>query len=539
MSIGRGLALLCAALLYAALLGACGGSDEPPASNPLGGAPPPSGGMPLGGMTATGGVGGSAGGGAGGATGGAGETGGAPAMRPDASIDASVDASATTDGGTDAGEITPPQDLPDALRDLGVLALYPPPGSIDRCADPVLRVRLEAPPALGGSGRVRLFDAASPTNPVAQLDMTVSSHTVTRGGATFTAKRAAYVENNEAAFYLDPELLERGRTYFVRIESGALRNAAGAAVAIEDELTWTFSTAAVAPAGAPTLTVRSDGSGDFCTPQAAIDAAGSGDRTIDIGPGAYHGIVYFRDKTKLTIRGAGRDATLLAGTNNESQNGGTAKRALIGVDDSTEITFERLTIHNRTPQGGSQAEALRMQRCDRCIVREASVLSLQDTLLWSGRVYARDCFIAGNVDFIWGTGTAFFEGCEIKTVGRKGYTVQARNGAGGYGYVFVDSRMTSDPGITGHWLGRVDASVYPASQVAYIDCELGSHIDPAGWQVTGVGGGSLRFWEYGSTSPTGAPVDISQRHARSRQLSASEAAEMRDPATVLGGWIPK
>ena len=78
-----------------------------------------------------------------------------------------------------------------------------------------------------------------------------------------------------------------------------------------------------------------------------------------------------------------------------------------------------------------------------------------------------------------------FERCEIKTVGRKGYVVQSRNGAGAYGYVFVDSKITGDPGITGIVLARIDVGVYPGSQVAYVDCEMGSHIAPEGWTITG------------------------------------------------------
>jgi pectinesterase len=58
-------------------------------------------------------------------------------------------------------------------------------------------------------------------------------------------------------------------------------------------------------------------------------------------------------------------------------------------------------------------------------------------------IYAEDCTIAGNVDFVWGTGTAYFARCEIATKGRRGYVVQARNPADAYGYVFVDSRFTS------------------------------------------------------------------------------------------------
>jgi len=128
-----------------------------------------------------------------------------------------------------------------------------------------------------------------------------------------------------------------------------------------------------------------------------------------------------------------------------------------------------------------QAEALRMQSCDKCVVRNADVISLQDTLLWSGRIYAENCTIAGNVDFIWGTGAAYFKSCEIKTLGRAGWNVQARNGASTYGYVFVDSNLTADPGVTGvtgQGLARIDDGVYPASHVAYIHCTMGKHIAP-------------------------------------------------------------
>ena len=153
--------------------------------------------------------------------------------------------------------------------------------------------------------------------------------------------------------------------------------------------------------------------------------------------------------------------------------------------------FENLTIHNLTPQGGSQAEALRLQGCDQCVVRHADIISLQDTLLWSGRIYANDCYIEGNVDYVWGTGAAFFDHCEIKTAGRAGYLVQARNPASTSGYVFVDSKLTADASVTGDMLGRIDVSVYPASQVAYINCQMGKHISPVGWTVTGgVAGGS-------------------------------------------------
>ena len=460
----------------------------------------------------------------------------------DARSTGSTNPDAGAAGETDAGNgesETSAQALPPALRSAGVVALFPAPAGTDLCADPPLRITFSAPPTLGSAGKLQVFDAAEPRTAVATVDLASKTVSDQRGGVSFVMERPAYVEGNAAVFYLPSRALHAERRYFVHLDKGALRGPAGGEPAISDDQTWVFSTGKGSTSGAPTRKVALDGTGEFCSLQGAVDAVGAGSSTIELGRGTYHGIVYFKSKRDLTIRGVDRKATILAGVNNENMNGGTAKRALIGVDASSNITFVNLTIHNRTPQGGSQAEALRMQSCDRCSVRDADILSLQDTLLWSGRVYAKNCYIAGNVDFIWGTGAAFFDQCEIKTLGRKGYNVQARNAAGGYGYVFVDSKLTHDPGITGNWLGRVDASVYPASHVAYIDCELGSHIDPVGWQVTGAGGGSLRFWEYRSKSPSGAAVDTSRRLAASKQLTEAEAAMMRDPSVVLGGWSPE
>jgi pectin methylesterase-like acyl-CoA thioesterase len=430
------------------------------------------------------------------------------------------------------------QDLPAALRGAGVLGLFPAPNADHTCADPPLRIAFSAPPALGAAGKVQVFDAAQPGAPVATLDMAQALTTDTIDGTTLNVQRQAYVDGNDAVLYLPSRALAYGHEYVVHVDSGAIVGPGAAQLSISDDATWRFTTAAAAPRDVSMLSVALDGSGDFCSLQGAIDAT-PGNSQISIAAGTYHEIIHFRSKNGLRFHGADRKATIIAGTNNDNLNGGTAKRALVGVDSSSDVVFENLTIHNLTPQDGSQAEALRMQNCDKCRVLDADIVSLQDTLLWSGRIYARNCYIAGNVDFIWGTGAAYFDHCEIKTLGRKGFDVQARNGADGYGYVFVDSKLTSDPGITGNFLGRIDASTYPASHVAYIDCELGSHIDPVGWQVTGFATSALRFWEYGSKDPSGAPIDVSRRLSGSTQLSDPQAAMMRDPSVVLGGWTPQ
>jgi len=359
---------------------------------------------------------------------------------------------------------------------------------------------------------------------------------------TFNTARPVSVDGNAVVVTLPSRPLRYGQTYYVTVESGAIRSPTGASFTVTDSATWRFSTAAAAPNDRANLAVALDGSAPFCSVQGALDAVpanNSSPVTVTIGAGRYHDIVYFRSKNNVTLAGQDRNGTVIEGTNNDNLNPGTKARALVGVDASSGLVVRNLTIHNLTPQGGSQAEALRLEDCDKCIVQDATIRSLQDTLLWSGRVYATNCLVEGNVDFVWGTGAVYFTNCEIRTVGRSGPIVQARNPASTYGYVFVGCKLTSDPGLSGGVLARIDVSVYPASHVAYIDCEMTGEITAAGWQLTaGSNTSMLRFWEHGSVDSAGRAIDVSHRLAGSKQLSDAEAATMRDATVVLGGWRP-
>jgi pectin methylesterase-like acyl-CoA thioesterase len=449
------------------------------------------------------------------------------------SVDFSDVTSASTAETSSESPVTPPPDLPS-----GVTNMFPLPDARDLCPDPSLHLHFDAPPRLGSSGRVSVYDAANPGSPVAVVDMSRATVSDTVGGSMFTLNRGAYVDGNEVIFTLPARGLGYGKTFYVHIDQGVVTDGSGKPFTINNNNTWRFTTRAAAPSDVSLLRVSLDGEGEFCTVQGAIDAARD-KTTISIGAGNYYGIVYFKNKNGLTLRGDDRAKTAIKGINNNDLNPSTRGRALFGTENVSELTLRNLTVHNLTPQGGSQAEALALLSCDKCVVRDANILSLQDTLLWSGRIYADNCYIAGNVDYIWGTGTVYFNECEIRTVGRKGYNVQARNGANTRGYVFVDSKLTSEPGITGDVLARIDVSAYPHSEVAYIDCEMGDHISPAGWQITGGNAPqTLKFVEYGSRSPNGTPIDTRQRLAGSRQLNSNDAAKYRDPAQVLGGWLP-
>jgi hypothetical protein len=479
--------------------------------------------------------------GGGGASGSAGAGGNPP--RPDSGVEAGAraDAGAPRDASvaSDASTIVvPPQDAGPVPA--GVSALFPPNGGRAICPDPALHITFAAPPTLGTAGRIQVFNAQT-SAAVATVDMAAATTTNTIGGMALNILRPAYVDGNDAVITLPSRALTYNQTYYVTVDSGAIRGPGNAALAITGTTAWRFTTAAAAPTNLTAITVATDGAGAFCSVQGALDAvpaANANRATITVNTGIYHEIVYFTGKNNITLHGQDRAGTIIQNTNNDLQNPGTRPRTLFGVDNSTGLIIENLTIHNLTPQGGSQAEGLRVQNCDQCVIRNANLLSLQDTLLAAGRVYVDNSLIAGNVDFVWGTGTVYFNNCEIRTVVRSGAVVMSRNTTN-YGYVFVDSRITSDPGITGSVLARIDAGVYPQSHVAYINCEIGSHITAAGWQLTaGTATPALRFWEFQSHDAAGNPINTSQRLAGLTPITAAQAAMMRDPTVVLNGWQP-
>ena len=421
----------------------------------------------------------------------------------------------------------------------GVTAFFPAPQAGGVCPDPPLRISFPGAPTLGTAGKIQVFSQSGSV--VASVDMAVGTITDMIGGTSFTLPRTAFVDGNDAVIYLKHKALGYGQRYYVTVDSGAIHAPGGAEFAIGDKTTWRFSTMQAAPGDLSMLSVALDGSGNFCSVQGALDALpanGTAPARITINAGRYHEVIHMRGKNNVILHGQDRKQTVILGTNNNNLNPSTSTRALVGFDDTTGLVVENLTIHNLTPQGGSQAEALRMQGCDKCVVRNTDIMSLQDTLLWSGRVYADHCYIEGNVDYIWGTGVAFFNQCEIRTVGRSGVLVQARNAAAAYGYVFVDSKLTADGAATSNMLARIDVSAYPGSHVAYINCQM-TNIAAAGWTITGgSASSSLRFWEYQSMDASGKPLNVSGRVSGLSQISSSQVATMRDPSMVLGGWQP-
>lgn len=430
---------------------------------------------------------------------------------------------------------------------MSTTALWPANGATGINTDTPLKITFDRAPVVGNFGKVQIVRASDNTV-VDTLDLGTTPYTRTIG--TQSVPYIFYpiiVTGNTAAIYPHAGVLQYGQSYYVTIDPGVLLDSTGATfTGISIAGVWQFTTKAGGPAAnATAVTVAADGSGDFTTVQGAVDfapASGTQRFVITVKKGTYTEMVYV-GKPMITVQGEDRNATVIQYADNNNFNTLTGNnRAMFSVD-APDFVLQTITLHNLTPKGGSQAEAFRANAL-RVTVNRVNLMSFQDTFLVNGNncsAFVTDSYIEGDVDFMWGSGAVYFQRCELKAL-NPGYYAQVRNGQNGFGHVYVDCTLDSAPGVTGMYLARIDPTPgnFPYSQVIYLNCAMGSHIDPTGWLLNNANSSAtVQFWEYKSTDLNGATLDVSKRISSSRQLSDAEAALWRNPAYVLGGWVPQ
>ena len=318
--------------------------------------------------------------------------------------------------------------------------------------------------------------------------------------------------------------------------------------------------AAIIPPEDETLYVAADGTGDFYSIQRALDAAPTTGGLVLVAPGTYREVLTI-DKPNIRLRSANIDASKTVVVNDRSAgaNGGTLHSATVNVRADNffaeNITFEN--DFNRThPQlpAGSQALAL-LVTGDRAVFHDVRLLGNQDTV-YSGsrncapdgnpcnpaRQYFSDCYIAGNVDFIFGDGKAVFDHCEIHSTAHSGGFITAQGKhypEEDSGFVFDRCTLTAGPEVTGSvYLGR---PWRPYASVVFLNTQMGEHIDPAGWREWHPGEThSIETAFYAEFNSTGPGARLDQRDTHSHLLTAEQAAQFA-PSVFLRGsdhWDP-
>jgi hypothetical protein len=281
----------------------------------------------------------------------------------------------------------------------------PEAGATSTCLDPTLVIESLFDVQLGSVGAIQVFSENDSVNPVHSVDLGQSAFSKVIAGREYQVTHPVIVDGATVRVEMGGGALRPHTTYFVAIDPGAFLDSKGNALPAVTSDDWSFSTGP-APAG-DHLRVRADGTGDTCTVQGAIDAAATDvPVVIDVAAGNYHEILLVSGLAALTLRGQERDTTVVSYANNDAfqRGAGTVSRGLLTVENTPRFTIESLTLHNTTPEGGSQAEALVVQAGVRTVVRNARLVSTQDTVMMNGRAYLKESTLVGNVDYVWGTG---------------------------------------------------------------------------------------------------------------------------------------
>lgn len=118
-------------------------------------------------------------------------------------------------------------------------------------------------------------------------------------------------------------------------------------------------------------------------------------------------------------------------------------------------------------------------------------------------VHFRNCKIEGGVDFIFGGATAYFDSCEFVSV-EEGYVFAPSTPSDvEVGFVAKDCRFTAAEGVekSSCFIARPWRNY---AHVSLVNCYLGEHINPAGFDDWGKAEAhaTVRFYEKGSYGPS-------------------------------------
>ncbi len=290
------------------------------------------------------------------------------------------------------------------------------------------------------------------------------------------------------------------------------------------------------------ITVAQDGSGDFTSIQAAINATKAfpdSDITVFIKNGIYQEKVeVFSWNTHVKMIGESRDETIIRNSDffdsialgrNSTFHTYTLKVA------GNDFSAANLTIENTAGPVG-QAVALHVE-ADRAAFYNVTINGFQDSLYLAGegrRSYFKDCHIEGSVDFIFGAGTAWFESCDIVSLRSDSYVTAASTPQNQtYGFVFNQCKFVAEPGIKNVYLGRPWRSY---ARTVVLNSELLGHIHEAGWQDWEERGAQGTVF-YAEANNSGVGASVIARVAWSQQLNSQQLLLFK-LENVLKGWQP-
>lgn len=313
----------------------------------------------------------------------------------------------------------------------------------------------------------------------------------------------------------------------------------------------------------PVVTVSQSGDADFTSVQQAINSLPQDGRrrVIYVREGVY--------KEKITLS-PGHNNVVLMGENAEStiltyddNAGKVVDGAELGTQNSASfavrshdfmavnITFQNSYV-NYSGQSGTQAVALRVD-ADRAAFYNCRIVGYQDTFYIknAARTYCKDCYIEGNVDFIFGDGVAYFDNCTLHCNRQESVLTAAATLEGSkFGFVFESCTITH---IEGHDFNGTAFQYFHLGRpwknkpkTVFLRCYEPEALSAAGWRSMSVE--ADLYAEYQCRGAGASAERLSQREMGGRQLSDQEALEYTienifsaatNPSMYSSDWMPE
>ncbi|HMP81865.1 MAG TPA: pectinesterase family protein, partial [Verrucomicrobiota bacterium] len=467
--------------------------------------------------------------------------------------------------GTATGSMTLTVNVP-VFSTMTVTATSPGNGATDICSDTPLTVTFSDTVSLGSVGSIKIFNTADPDTPVDTIN--VASGLVQQrkfpGDNQSFSYQTIQITGNTVKIYPNFNVMSPSQTYYVTLDPKTFKDSGGTNfVGLTNTSAWQFTTKS-GPADPANPVVNADGSADFLTVQGAVNSIPSGasptQRVIQIRNGDYNEIVNISGKHNVTFRGQNRTATRVGFANNatfQAANGGTTHARMAFKINANDVALENLTVTNRTPQGGSQAEAIMISTAARTIVHNVDMFSRQDTILGNTRlsqVYFHDSTVIGNFDYIWGGGNLYFDSCTIRTIsGSSSFNVTAArtetsasasattpwvnpNGTtySANGFSFVDCTFTADAGVSGITLAGANGTSGGLSSWAFCKFDTAAYVTPSLALSN-----NYVFWQHGNSNLAGAsPISFANVQSIGGSPDDPRLLAATNVTTWFYGWTP-
>ncbi len=203
-------------------------------------------------------------------------------------------------------------------------------------------------------------------------------------------------------------------------------------------------------------------------------------------------------KNNVSLIAQSKDNVILQGN-----PGWGIKNAVLSIE-ANDLYMENITIEHKDGITTSGQRPALNPAGDRNVYNGIKLRSKQDTQVTGGnRSFYYKSTIEGDVDFICGGGTHWFEECKLVSVAAGYIVAPAHSATDKYGYIFNNNTITA---VTGYYLGRPWQN---APRAVYLNTTMINEPNTQGWASMGTV--PALFAEYNSVNGSGIAVNTDNR----------------------------